>query len=118
MKRENPLKEKSFQLRVEAVAYSRFLRNAKYERSIVDQFIRSATAPGALVAEANNAESRLDMRHKFGIALKEAKESRYWLDLIGCTGPINSPHFERASSLLDEVTAMLVASKKTLGEKL
>jgi four helix bundle protein len=46
------------------------------------QLLRSGTAPGANYEEARGAESRADFCHKLGIALKEAKESRFWLRLI------------------------------------
>jgi len=46
------------------------------------QYLRSATSVGANVAEAQSAETRADFVHKYGIALKEAKESLYWLRLM------------------------------------
>ena len=50
---------------------------------IISQLVRSATSVGANYCEANNAESRKDFLHKIGICKKEAKETKYWLELLG-----------------------------------
>jgi four helix bundle protein len=49
------------------------------------QMLRSGTSVGANVQEADAAESRSDFIHKMGIALKEARETRYWLGLVDVT---------------------------------
>ena len=49
------------------------------------QLLRSGTSVGANVQEADAAESRSDFIHKLSIALKEARETRYWLALIDST---------------------------------
>lgn len=46
------------------------------------QLIRSGTSIGANIREAQRAESKKDFKHKLRIALKEADESKYWLELI------------------------------------
>ena len=51
-------------------------------RKIEDQLIRSATSVGANYEEARGSESRADFCHKLGIALKEMRETRYWLCLV------------------------------------
>ena len=53
---------------------------------IVRQLVRSGTAIGANYREANRAESREDFIHKTAIALKEAAETEYWLELCARTG--------------------------------
>jgi four helix bundle protein len=54
---------------------------ARTERPIVSQLIRAGTSVGAMVEEAQSAESRADFRHKMSIAAKEARETVYWLRL-------------------------------------
>jgi four helix bundle protein len=49
---------------------------------IASQLVRAGTAPGAHYEEGRAAESRKDFVHKLGLALKETRESRYWLRLI------------------------------------
>jgi four helix bundle protein len=46
------------------------------------QLLRAATSVGANVEEAHGAESQRDFIHKMGIACKEARETRYWLQLV------------------------------------
>lgn len=52
---------------------------------IVNQFIRSSTSVGANYCEADDAESRMDFKHKIGICKKEAREAKYWLRMIATT---------------------------------
>lgn len=54
---------------------------------IISQLVRSATSIGANYCEANNAESRKDFLHKIGICKKEAKETKYWIDLLAESVP-------------------------------
>ena len=59
----------------------------KYQhRSLVVQLIRSSTSIGANMMEASEAQSSKDFSSKLCIALKEAKETAYWLDLMGDAG--------------------------------
>ena len=51
-------------------------------RVIARQYLRSATSIGANVAEAQGGETRADFIHKYSIALKETRESLYWLRLV------------------------------------
>jgi four helix bundle protein len=55
-------------------------------RHIAGQVVKAGTSVGAHYEEARGAESRADFAHKLGIALKECRESRYWLRLVqrGC----------------------------------
>ena len=68
-------------------------------RRIGDQLLRSGTSAGANYEEAQGAESKEDFIHKLQIALKELRESNYWVRLIVKAG-ILSP--EKMASLLDE----------------
>jgi four helix bundle protein len=49
---------------------------------LIGQVVSSGTSIGANYREANSAESEKDFKHKMNISFKEAKETRYWLDLI------------------------------------
>ena len=68
-------------------------------RRIGDQLLRSGTSAGANYEEAQGAESRDDFVHKLQIALKELRESNYWLRLIVKAGTLPP---ERMASLIDE----------------
>jgi four helix bundle protein len=68
-------------------------------RRIADQLLRSGTAAGANYEEAQGAESKDDFVHKLQIALKELRESNYWLRLPARSGKVP---LQRISGLLDE----------------
>ncbi|HUQ02387.1 MAG TPA: four helix bundle protein [Kofleriaceae bacterium] len=79
-------------------------------RHVASQILRSATSGGANYEEARAAESRDDFIHKIGVALKEVRESVFWLALIQRSG------WGDASALIreaEELCAILGASKRT-----
>ena len=59
------------------------LPSNKVGAHVGDQLFRSGTSVGAHLQEARAAESRADFIHKMGMALKEIREAKYWLSLIG-----------------------------------
>ncbi len=84
MKKESPIRIKSFQFACDIVNYcDRLKENKDFE--LASQLLRSGTSIGANTREAQRAESKRDFRHKFGIALKEAEETMYWLEILDAT---------------------------------
>ena len=79
--RQNPLKEKSFPFALKIISTTKTMYERK-EYVLAKQLLRSGTAIGALVEEANQAESKADFVHKLSIANKEANETHYWLRLL------------------------------------
>ncbi|HCE39335.1 MAG: four helix bundle protein [Alcanivorax sp.] len=77
-------KSRAFALRV--VRSCQYLQGRKREYVLSKQLLRSGTAIGALVREAEYAESRPDFVHKMHMALKEANETDYWIDLLSDAG--------------------------------
>src|SRR5258707_6877414 len=80
--KENIVKDKSFAFALRVVNLAKYLENKKREFVLSRQVLRSGTAIGALVREAEHAESKADFIHKMSIALKEANETLYWLELL------------------------------------
>lgn len=80
--------------------------------------IKSGTSPGALVREAQYAESQKDFLHKQCIALKETNETIFWLDLIRDAKEIFKEEALEIKEIAIEVLAMLIASTKTVKCKL
>ena len=74
---ENIIKDKSFSFALRVVKVYQFLNQEKKEFVLSKQLLRSGTAIGALVREAEQAESKLDFIHKLAIAQKEANETDY-----------------------------------------
>ena len=77
----NPIREKSFRFALAMIGVCRSLQSDR-EFVISKQLMRSGTSIGANVEEAISAESRKDFLHKMNLALKEARESHYWLRLL------------------------------------
>ena len=113
--KSNAVKDKSFALAVRIVNLSRALSVEKKEFVISRQLLRSGTAIGALVREAEQAESRPDFIHKMAIALKEANETEYWLLLLHHTGYISSSDsaafIEDVKEMLRLLTSIIKATK-------
>ncbi len=76
------VKDKSYSFALRIVRLYKFLTDEKREFVLSKQALRSGTSVGANVKEALQAESRADFIHKLSIALKEASETEYWLQLL------------------------------------
>ena len=81
---------------------------------LVNQIVRSATSIGANINEANYAVSKADFINKFQIALKEADESAYWLELLYKSGIIEESKFTLLYNELKEIIAIITASLNKL----
>ena len=80
----SPIRVKSFQFACDIVNFARTLKEqGNYE--IGSQILKSGTSIGANVREAQRGVSTKDFKNKFGIALKEADETEYWLEVIEAT---------------------------------
>lgn len=113
---KNLLKEKSYGFALEVIQISKEIQKDK-EFILSKQFLRSGTAIGALIREAEYAQSRADFINKLSIALKEASETRYWIDLIKDSGIYDSQKMIDAKEKCEELIRMLTASIKTLKMK-
>ncbi len=113
----NPIKEKSFGFAIRIVKLARLLEQEKREYVLSKQLLRSGTAVGALVREAEQAESRADFIHKLAIALKEANETDYWLELLHETALLDSKGFESIKPDIVELIKLLTAIIKTSKRK-
>lgn len=113
-KRESILKEKSYKFAVRMVKLSQHLQTNNKEYVLSKQILRSGTAIGALVREAEFAQSTSDFIHKLNIALKEANETDFWLNLLKDTDYIDITSFNSMTNDCKELIAILVSSIKTL----
>lgn len=93
-KKENVLLIKSFLFAIRIVKLYQYLVAEKKEYVMSKQLLRSGTAVGALVREAQNAESKADFIHKLGIAQKECDETSCWLGLLKETEYLSKGKFE------------------------
>lgn len=80
--RENIIVTKSFNFALKIIKISSYIELNKRQYVLANQLLRSGTSIGANVKEGVNAISKADFRNKMSIALKEANETEYWLELI------------------------------------
>ena len=118
--KQNPLKEKSYAFALNIILITKQMNENK-EYVLAKQLLRSGTSIGALVEEANQAESKSDFIHKLSIANKEANETHYWLRLLKDTNTLDT---NRALNLIEScreieklLTAILKTSKNNLKKK-
>lgn len=116
--KENILKTKSFLFAIRIVNLYKFLKKQHGEYILSQQLIRSGTSIGAIVREAEHAESLKDFIHKLSIGLKEANESKYWLDLLFATEFITKRMYESVNKDCEELLKLLTASVKTSRQKI
>jgi four helix bundle protein len=109
----NPLKTKSYSFALRRINLYKYLSTEKKEYILSKQILRSGTAIGALVSEAEFGQSKADFRSKMSIALKEANESVYWLSLLKDSKYIDQKMYASLLENAKELTAMLVATVKT-----
>lgn len=115
MKRSNVVEVKSFAFAVRIVKLYKYLCHEKKEYVLSKQLLRSGTAIGALVREAEQAESKPDFIHKMAIALKEANETEYWVLLLAETDYLNTQESESIindnKELLKLLTSIINSTK-------
>ena len=110
--KDSVLAEKSLRFAVRVLSLSKQLQKSG-EFIVSKQVGRSGTSIGANIREAQYASSRPDFVAKLHIALKEANETAYWLDLLRLTGEITDAEYASLLSDCKSMRAMLVASIKT-----
>ncbi len=114
----DPLSQQSFSFALRIVKLSRYLSEEKKEFTLSKQLLRSGTAIGALVREAQYAQSRSDFIHKLSVALKEANETEYWLQLLVQSGLISPMMFQSIEPEIKSLLKLLISSIKTSKSKL
>jgi four helix bundle protein len=111
--RQNVVKEKSFAFALRIVKLAKYLQDEKKEFVLSKQVLRSGTSIGALVREAEHAQSRADFINKMSIGLKEANETDYWLDLLHQSDYITQESYDSIHPDVQELIKLLVAIVKT-----
>ena len=111
------LEDKSYKFAIRIVNLNRYLTQNYKEYVLSKQLLRSGTAVGALVAEAQFAQSKADFISKLQISLKETNESRYWLRLLNDCSYLDNKKFQSISNDLEEIIKILVSSINTTKNK-
>jgi four helix bundle protein len=118
MKNDNLINLKSKKFAIRIINTFKYLQTEKKEFVLSKQMLRSGTAIGALIKESEFAQSRKDFLNKLYIALKEANETQYWIELLFETEYITKTEFDSLSTDCIELLKLLVAITKKLKETL
>ncbi len=111
--KENIIKQKSFVFAVRIVKLYQYLCENKKEFTLSKQLLRSGTSVGAMIREAEYAESKLDFIHKMAIAQKEINETIYWLELLQSTEYLSKDQFRNINTDAVEIIKLITSIIKT-----
>lgn len=108
----NLIVEKSKQFALRVIKLYRYLCDNKQEYVLSKQLLRCGTSVGANVREAIRGQSKADFNAKMNIALKEASEAEYWLELLHESDYINQTQFESIYPQANELNRILISIVK------
>ena len=114
---ESILKTKSYSFSIDIMKIYQHLSKEKQEFIISKQLVRSGTSIWAMIREAEFGQSKADFINKMSIALKEANESLYRLDLLQDTWYFDESQYRWLHNKWEEILKMLVATIRTSKEK-
>ncbi len=112
MVKYNAIVEKTRNFALRIIMLNRYLQEEKREFVLSKQVLKSGTSIGANVKEAVRGQSRADFYAKMNIALKEASETEYWLDLLVSSRLIDPAHYTGINDDCQEIIKLLVAITK------
>jgi four helix bundle protein len=120
MKKESIIDVKSYDFAIKIVRAYQHITQTQKEYVLSKQLLRSGTSIGANVREAEHAQSKADFLNKMNIALKEANETAYWLNILKDTEYLSMESFTSLKQPCDELISILVkivsTTKKSLGK--
>lgn len=107
------IRDRSFDFALRIIKLYSFLTDSKKEYVISKQILRSGTSIGANIREARNAQSNSDFISKYSIALKEADETQYWIELLYASEFIDDNAYKSLNDDINELISLLTSSIKT-----
>ena len=116
--KDNLVAEKSVNFSIRLIQFYKFLNEEKREFILSKQLLRSGTAIGALIREAEHAQSKADFLNKMNVALKEANETDYWILLLYKGDFISEKEYESIKEDATELIKLLAKIVKTTKESL
>ena len=112
---------KSYAFALRIVKLYKYLAYEKKVYVLSKQLLRSGTSIGALIKEGEHAQSKADFLNKMNIALKEANETQYWIELLRDSGYLSSEEslsiYDNANELIRLLASIVKSTKLALGKK-
>lgn len=118
MKEENIINEKSFAFAIRIVKLYKYLTKEKREFVISKQILRSGTSIGANIREAVAGQTKPMFAAKLNIALSEANETEYWIDLLNATEYLSNKEIQTLKEECVELIKLLTSIIKKTRENL
>ena len=115
---DNILVNKSFKFAIRIVKLYKYLCDSKKEYILSKQLLRSGTSIGANINEAQEAHSKRDFIAKLSISLKEARESKYWIELLKETDYLSNSEADSIIKDLVEIVKLLTSIIKSTKENI
>ncbi len=109
----NAVYDKSYMFAIRIVNLNKYLQKEYSEFILSKQLLRSGTSIGAMTREAKFAQSKADFINKLSIALKEANETDYWIDLLHDTKYLNDNMYNDIKKDILELISLLVSIVKS-----
>lgn len=109
----NVVADKSLDFAIKEIKLYQQISKNKNEYVLSKQLLRSGTAIGALIREAEHAQSKKDFLNKMNVSLKEANETLYWIILLEKTDYITTEEYNSIFQDAQELVRMLAAIVKT-----
>ena len=113
MKADNQVLDESKAFALRIIRLYNYLRDEKQVYVLSKQVLRSGTSIGANIRESVNAQSRMDFINKLNIALKEANETEYWLELLHESDYLDDVQYESINNNCGKIAATLTKIIKT-----
>lgn len=111
----NAVLTKSFNFSVRIIKFYKHVKQRDRDiEPLLKQVLRSGTSVGANITEAQGAITKKDFTNKLHIALKEARETEYWLELLKAANSITHKEFDSINSDSKEVIKLLTSILKSL----
>ena len=117
-KTKNVVASKSYAFALRIIKLYKYLISEQKEYILSKQILRSGTSVGALIREAEHAQSKKDFINKMSIALKEANETEYWLMLLKDSEYISEKSFSSIHPECLELIKLLASIVKSSKESL
>ena len=119
MKKENVVMNKSYAFALRIVKLYKYLVYEKKEYVLSKQLLRSGTSIGALIREGEHAQSKADFLNKMNVALKEANETQYWIELLRDSSYLSFEEslsiYDNANELIRLLASIVKSTKQSLG---
>lgn len=111
------LEERTTKFGKNIIVFAAKVPKSTVNNPIISQLVRAGTSVGANYREADDAESRADFRHKIAICKKEARETKYWLEMIEESTPALKEEARPLAAEAKELNLIFNAIINSLGKK-